>query len=344
MIGIIFGLIIFLMMPLSLGFLLNRHKSAINPAGLADSWLIGQICMWALFQLLSVPMIHLRWSFSALYYSFIGIVSGLSVCGIWVCCHQRVRWESIHMPPKSALWIVLILTALLILFQAGMYLFGMHLDEDDARWLPEANDAIESNTMLILNPATGTYLGKFMGDLIRDSISPWAMYIAVLAKFTGIRVSVIAHTVYPPILILTTYSAYGRIGQALFTGRKERLVFLLSVAVIMTFFGGQSASESAFTLTRIWQGKATIAAIGVPAILSQVIIIQKEDTVKNWLILMMMCFAGCLFSGMGIVISAVMIGGYGFYIILLGKWKRIPFWIMAIIPAVIYELIYQKLS
>ena len=64
---------------------------------------------------------------------------------------------------------------LVIAGQMCVYIFGMHLDEDDARWIAEANDALVKNKMLLHNPATGEYIGRFVGEMIKDVFSPWSI-------------------------------------------------------------------------------------------------------------------------------------------------------------------------
>ena len=69
------------------------------------------------------------------------------------------------------------------------------------------------------------------------------------------------------------------------------------VAVINLFMAGNVYTQSVFTLTRIWQGKAIVAAVIIPLFLLLLLKIQKEDTVTNWLWLVCGGTAACLFSG-----------------------------------------------
>jgi len=335
-------LIILLLIPFCIGSLLSK--------GL-DSYLIGQCCLWAVFQLLAVPMVCLKLPFSVLLIVFLIATAGLTGFGIWslihsshrpnkmYSSHRNVRWK-FSLPSSPIMWTIVLLFIVLVLFQISRYLTGMHLDEDDARWIAEANDAITKNAMYLHNPATGEYIGRPIGEMLKDIYSPWSMYIAFLAYITGIRPAIMAHTIYAPVLLIITYLAYWRIGKQLFKRQAERLIFLLAVAVVITFFSGVY-SQGVFTLTRIWQGKAAATAVIIPAIFSQILMIQKEDTRKNWLILVVISWSACLLSGMGIMIALLMTAGYGLYVIVWGRWKRIPYWLACMVPAAVYEILYQ---
>ena len=341
----LFFFFIALWFPVFSGLLFVDKKGKISFVTIIESYLLGQFLMWSVFQLIAVPIVRLKLHFSLLFFVYLGILILLSILGIvrWLRRQDKINWD-LSLPKTPVIWIVLGLAVAVILYQCGMYVFGLHLDEDDARWLAEANDALIQDRMFLHNPSNGSFIGRFGGDMVRDSISPWPMYIAFLSRMTGIRVATLSHTVYAPVLLIISYMAYARIGSLVFKGKEERIVFLFAISVIMLFFGGQSASESTFSLIRIWQGKAVVAAVTVPAILSQILKIQAEDTPGNWLILFMMCCGSCLFSGMGVVISAIMIGGYGFYLIVCRRWKRIPYWLLAILPAAVFELILQALT
>jgi len=330
-----------LVFPAFIGTLFVKQTKE-NQISIAESYFCGQFCLWSLFQILAIISVQIKWSFTLLYYLFLLFSITLSVCGIIHKNRHKTLFRIKFAFPKTIIMkLILIITVGLIMYQISMYIIGVHLDEDDARWLAEANDAKVSDTMFLSNPSTGEYIGGFIGDMKRDSFSPWPMYFAFLSRLTGIRVAVIAHTIYAPFLLLFSYLVYLRIGKGIFERQEERIIFLLMVSVIMLFFGGQKRSEAVVALIRIWQGKAAVAAIGIPAVLSQILVIQKEDVPRNWLILAMITLANCLFSGMGIVLSIISVGGYGLYVVINKRWRRIPYLLIAVLPAVILELAYQ---
>ena len=308
--------IVTLALPLAVGSLWKEKSIGL-------SWALGQFTLWAGFQVLAVPMINLLASFHMLFWAYIGLAAVLAMLGIRA--RRQVPFERPQIRPL--IWIA----ALIVLYQAGKYVFGIHLDQDDARWLAEANDALSRDTMLLSNPATGAYLGLYKGEMIKDVFSPWSMYIATLARMTFLRPVVIAHTTYPPVLLAMSYVMYARIGKKLFKGTLEQGIFLIAVGIINLTFSGYLYTQSVFTLARIWQGKAVVAAVLIPALLLMTLRIEEENSRKSWLALVMTGCAGCLLSGIGIVVSALMIGIYGGYAILCRRFRLLPWYLLALL-------------
>ena len=277
-----------LVIPFLAGLLFKRHT-------LSGTFVFGQILLWAVFQLVSVPYIYFRCPFTWLFFVYLLSVVVISVFGV-------IKIQRVKKIIKPKINIYLIVAILLVTFQMGIYFLGMHIDWDDSRWIAEANDALSKNSMFLYNPANGEYLGRFTGEMRKDVFSPWAMYIAFISKVTMLRPAIIAHTIFAPLLLMISYMIYYQIALNLFKHRTEVGSFLFFVAVINLFFAGNGYTQSVFSLTRIWQGKAVVAAVVIPLFLLLLINIEKKDNVTNWMMLFLSTTASCLFSGMGIAI------------------------------------------
>ena len=139
------------------------------------TYLCGQLLLWAAFQVVAVPCVNFRTTFNTLFWIYTAVVIILIGCGAWVLQSEvgtRKRWTGNWREWLSPF---LIIACLVIVGQMCVYIFGMHLDEDDARWIAEANDALVKNRMLLHNPATGEYIGRFVGEMVKDVFSPWSM-------------------------------------------------------------------------------------------------------------------------------------------------------------------------
>ena len=319
--------------PFFVGSLLRRGS-------VVEAWLFGQVFLWAVFQLLAVPMVWFRLPFRALCASYALVLAGLTGCGVW----RLVRTDTglfASRPERPFLhFLPLAIAICVIAFQVVIYAAGMHLDEDDSRFIVEANDAIAKNTMYLHNPANGEYIGRFVGEMKKDIFSPWAMYLATLSVLTMLRPAVFAHSVYAPVLLLLSYAAYYLIGRRLFRGVAERGIFLLMVSVMNMFFTGDGGTQSAFSLIRIWQGKAVVAAVMIPFFMLLLLELQEQDRPEPWLWL---CAAGCgscLLSGMGTAFSAILIAVFGGYAALRGRFRRLPLLLLALLPSAVFGLLY----
>lgn len=341
-IRILFGIVV-LALPLFIGSLFRSRSASLT-------YLSGNLLMWAAFQVLAVPMVYLRLSFTALFWSYTALVAVLTVLGLR--CRMKLKFDK---PEVSAF---LIIALLVVAYQCYVYIFGMHLDEDDSRWIAEANDALVRNRMLLYNPANGEYLGAFLGEISKDVFSPWCMFIAWMSRATGINAPTLAHTVYAPVLLGLSYIAYYHVGRALFRGRDEQGLFLLMVSVINLFMAGNPFTQSVFSLTRIWQGKAVVAAVMIPTFLLYMLRFQAEnadgrlagDTPDNWAGLISAAMAACLLSGMGIAIGLVMIAVLGAYVVARGlirrqmNWRHVLFWLLSMAPSLACGLGYKLLT
>lgn len=359
----ILGIIVFTL-PFAVGGLFKSRS-------ISFTYLCGQLVLWAAFQIVAVPCIHFRTTFDLLFWIYTAMVVILSILGCVALCSRARSGRRAREGAIKWLSPFLIIACLVIAYQMRVYIFGIHLDEDDARWIAEANDALVKNRMLLLNPATGEYIGRFVGEMIKDVYSPWPMYLAWLSRATGIRPVVIAHTVYPPILLGLSYSAYYEIGCRLFPdgadGKSkihERGMFLLMVSLINLFMAGNVYTQSVFTLTRIWQGKAVVAAVMIPAIFCVIQRVQRARAdratgeISDWILLIVVGTGCCLFSGIGIAIGLLLLSAYGLYAVVCmmaraahsgGRdWRgcaaRAGLWLVSLAPGIVYGLSYLRLK
>ena len=334
--------LIILILSMCAGLIPQIHEKKISVSYLIQGFVYGQVILWGLFQIMAVPMIQLKLPFDVLYYSFLAVLSVVGVGSLYFLRKAKGRTYGGLPRIRFPMQYILILTLILIFVQMMIYVLYMHLDDDDARWMAEAGDAIEKGVMYLYNPATGEYLGGFAGELKKDVLSPMSMYIAVVSRFCGFRPAELAHTYYAPVLLVTSYCIYGLIGALLFEKNSERIVFLFSVAIINLFFSGPVPyQQSAFTLVRIWQGKAIVASIIIPLIMYLFLRIQKFDEWGDWLMLTAVALASCLLSGMGIVIGAICQGIYGIYSILTGKFKGLPYLLLALLIYGLFGILYM---
>ena len=123
-----------LCLPLLAGFLSLRKDQEISFGGILRAWIIGQFSLWAAFQLISVPLILMKSSFLLLFWLYLAIMLMLAAGGVLRARGMRFRF-SFCVPRAPMMWIVLIAVIVLIIWQTGTYIFGVHLDEDDSRWL-----------------------------------------------------------------------------------------------------------------------------------------------------------------------------------------------------------------
>jgi len=304
------------------------------------TYISGQMLIWAVLQIIAVPMILCRNRFNALFYMFVVLVIVLGGNGCRLILKLKRKQLKVKNNTDFPLFARIVCLALIILIvlQVFSYFLGQHIDQDDARWIAEANDALVYGDMMTRYVSTGDLVGGF--ETFRDVTSPWPMFFAILAKMLHINVPFAAHTLYAPVALLISYGVYYLIADELFEKAESRFAFLFTVAWINLFFAGTTHTQSVVTLVRIWQGKATVAAIIIPLLLYLAICINKRNERIDWIRLSVTGCAACLMSGMGISLGGILIAGIGAYSIMAyRRWNRIPYWLLSLAPAIGFFLV-----
>ena len=346
-------LLVFLVIPGICGFiltdLLHLYENNIVRRSVLNL-VAGNLLMWAVFEAVAVPMIFLRQDFRHVILLWLLILAAIVI--IFVSVLRKVpfiRFDARHrkLPglfhDRKAL-VLLLLLLVIVGFQCAVYLFGMHLDEDDSRFIAHAVYTWKTNRMLTENAATGELnLQNWGGDYLKDAVSPWMIYIAMLARLTAMHPAVLAHTVLPVILLLLGYGIYCLAGMELFgDDRRKAILFCLIVAFLQLFFAGSTRTQSEFALLRIWQGKAVVAGVGIPMILYCFIYLYRHAAEERtiWMLLIT-DLACCLLSGMGIIIAASMIGICSiWYILGCRRWRAIWKVPVVLLPSVVFGGLY----
>lgn len=308
----------------------------------ASCYLVGSFTEWAFFQFVSVPLVITRCSFIVvivLVSLFLGI---LCVIGGRELLSHREKM-TINRPKEYSTWIAILLAAAVYVFIAVSLFRLMYISRDDSRFVVNAVDIVRTNRMFLTNPSTGVEITKFLGDMHRDAISPWAVYIAYAAKVTNIPVAIMAHTVLVQTLILCMACSYWLLADVFFRENRFAVYSAVFIGLLVNIFGVRGGWDAeAFTMTTVWQGKGAIAAFGIPTLFLSAIWIFRESTGwKKYLFLYCVVLALCLMSGMGIIISGIVTGtvgiAYGFQ---KKQWKvTLKIWIGLFIPLIYYGML-----
>lgn len=348
--------IIFVLLPLLLGgvFAVFTKRERITIVGIiAYSLVIGNVFMWAMFQLLAVPMILLKAKLTSLLWLWVAAILLFVLLAAFCCrkrsitdffcCKSHLEEEHDGKAQKALTYVFAVLAAAVVCFQCYKYIFEVHIDEDDSRFLVNALDAYQHNHMYLCNPADGTYAGTWVGELVKDISSPWMIYVALVSKIIGIHPAIVARTIMPPLLLLMGYCAYYLIGELLWKRRTYLCFLTVAVAAVVNmYFGDSPYTQSNFTLIRIWQGKSVVAAVMLPLFFALLLELYKRGEERRlYVVLLLANLASCLLSGMGIFFAGIMIGVYGLWYNLIEKrWRSVPYVMLACVPTIVYGLTY----
>lgn len=245
---------------------------------------------------------------------------------------------------EGLLWLMVLI---LIGFQMVMAFTLTSFDGDDAYYVVQSVLADETDTLYRIRPYTGLSTGM---DL-RHSLAVFPIWIAYIARMSGIHATIVAHSVLPLVLIPVTYWIYLEIGKKILKRDKHKLPVYMIFICIMQIFGNVSIYTNAtFFLTRTWQGKSLLANVVLPAIIWLVLWIfdsdgyEKENRVGLWVVLVLTNFVAAMSSTASVFLAAMLIGVTGLVMGIKEKNIQIPLRLMiSCIPLVLYGVIYLLL-
>lgn len=314
-------------------------------------WITGQMILWAGFQFVCVPFILKGQPFSALVTVYFAVTVVLVCMGLIQLVKSRWKGKMsfcvISKDSKVAgkwylvLWVIFWLLLFFQLFQAVFMTYG---DGDDAFYVAVSTIAEESNTMYQKLP----YTGGTTGLDIRHGLAPFPIWIAFLARISGIPAVTVAHVAVPLVLIPMTYGIYYLIGTKVCQKQSEKLPLFLVLTELLVIFGDYSLySVENFMIARSRQGKAALGSIVIPAMVYLFLLILERVQEKRkiefrlWLLLLCGVFAGCICSTLGAVLLCMITGVTGICAAVCYKrWRILIPMALCCIPAVCYAIIY----
>ncbi len=322
-----------------------------NQGMVISSWISGQMVLWAGFLLISVPMILFQRTFTDTCYLVIGYTAVLVIVAIVIKLKQRAvvsdqgAFEH-KMPVKIsggeiALWVVF--WGLLVL-QFVLAAILAYEEGDDAFYIAIATITEEADTMYIKLP----YTGGSTGLDARHGLAPFPVWIAYLARFSGMHAAIVAQVILAITLLGMVYGIYYLIARRLCRENLRNVSFFMILVELLTMFGGYSVySVENFVLVRASQGKAVLAGIVLPFLFYLLMLLtdriqeNKKTGVLYWILMFCTTMSGCLCSTLGTILTCMMLGMAGLCIALsYRKWSMLmPMGCCCIVP-VVMALLY----
>lgn len=290
-IGIIILVSYFAIVPTSIGIVGDKLLPGTRKKSFAEKYIWGNIFLWALFQILCVPLDLANASFDILVIIY-GIIIIALLVGCYIFKYHEIKNTILALKVNITLYELLIIA--LILIQIFTYIFGVtYAGGDDTTYISASQYAVEKN-------------GFIRGDW-KLLLTSWNYYIAFLGKITGIHVVAIAHTILPVWLVPMAYMVYSLIGRRLFQNERKKIAIFMFWMTILVVFGGYSWYVLTLRLAVcIWHGKAVMASIMLPFLFYYLLSTEKYNK-KSILELILIVIATISMSLMGVGLTILMI-------------------------------------
>lgn len=307
--------LILLVLPVLVGSIFSRvERRGFN---LPFRWVSGQICLWAGFHAICVPLILLPrengFRHVIVLYGVFIVAMLLFAMGVWI---KRPGARAVSIVAGAArrdgvtlaLWCLVVC---LLILQLTLAVLLAYEEGDDAFYVTVSSVTDSAGTMYQIMP----YTGRPSELDARHALAPFPIWVAALARVSGMHTTTVAHIVLPVVLIGMCYSIYYMIGRRLFPDSKRGLPLFMLLLELLVMFGGQSLRTAEnFLLVRTAQGKAVLADIIIPFLFFLLLLLFETTRrgepagVKYWLLLAMTMTAGCLCSTQGTLLTCVLLG------------------------------------
>ena len=300
-----------LTVPVLIGTLVINQLFKAKETDLLLAVACGFICMFAIFYILVMPMLLLKVSLQILVICWSFLMLCLSITSLVMNRKRLKEILSYNLLQMKMLPKIAIIVIVLVMAQAFVSSWYVHEDADDAFFVAAATTAVSTNSILEFDPYTGLSLDVYPARYV---FSPFPIFIALLSKILMLHPAIVAHTVLPAVLIPLSYIILAVLGKKLFPDRPSSVMLFLLFICVLNVFGNTSVyTNSSFLLFRIWQGKAVLANIVLPAILYFSFCAMSEPNKRGeWIILVACVLSAILASSMGIILAPIMIVCLGF--------------------------------
>ena len=314
---LILGLML-LVIPAIIGSIFVKVNK--GQAKLVSSWVSGQIMLWAGFFVISVPMILLQKTFTQTCYMVTGYTVALVVLAVILLGRQRLLFskETTTIQDKVAnqkkskveMFMWLVFWALLIL-QFVLAVVLAYEEGDDAFYVAIATITGDADTMYIKLP----YTGGTTGLDARHGLAPFPIWIAYLARISGMHAAMVAQVILAVTILGMAYGIYYLIARHLCEENIGNLPFFMILVELLVMFGGYSVySVENFIMVRASQGKAVLAGIVLPFLFYLLMLLMndlqegKRPGILYWGLLVCTTMTGCLCSTLGTVLICMLLG------------------------------------
>lgn len=247
-------------MPFLVGMMWTRRDSLL---GVAKTYVLGYISLWALFYVIAVPLIALHFSLSKLVACWRAVL--IVVPFLWVI-QAIFRWKTVLEQfrqyysniyvIKQHLGYVVILATLCMLISIG---FIMPSPKDD---VPETVAiSIDTNRMYRQEP----YTKLSYREPEKKIYSPIDMFYAVNVELSGMEVALLIHTISPVFLLAFFCASAWEVGGIILRNKlEEKGLFVVFSLILYTVSIGADRALSFSLFQNVWNGATMLCCCILP--------------------------------------------------------------------------------
>lgn len=318
----------------------------------------GYLVMFSVFEIVVMPMVLAKAKFStAVKWASLVLILTAAV-GIGFAVKAALEKKKfipaltegfgIRLPEGKPdiqsvfLWILFLAVVGFQLYQACKLAV---FDGDDAYYVAQSVTAVQRDSMYGYIPYNG--FGTSLD--IRHAMAVLPLWIAYVAKQSGIHPTILSHLILPFIFVPLTYLSYYLVAKRLCTEKKRLIPAFLFVIALLQIYGNVSIyTKETFFVMRTWQGKSFFANFVLTMALAVILWLfpeQKEETEKKnpglWVLLFCTNITAAFSTTMGVFLMAILLGVTGCCLAVRNKSARILWkFVVSCIPCIVFTILY----
>ena len=308
-------------------------------------WVSGWFMMFAVFQVLVVPFIVTEQSFSLAVRTYSIVISAIAMVSVVI--GRRALKKSMdnlkddHI--ENGQLPVMILVLVLIAVQLAGAFFLQYLDGDDAFYVATSLTSEHTDTMYRFTPYYGAN-----GELdIRHALSPVPIFMAWLARVSGIHVTILCHSYISMLFLLLMYMIYFQMAKRLLANQKKnQWLFLLTLSIWYLFGNVSIYAAESFAFTRTWQGKSMFPNLIIPYLFLWMFCMAKDEMdIGEWAMLFVTTLAATFTTSTGIFTVPILLGMEALIIAVVKKRAMVVVQTVAcLVPCLFFGMLYLLLK
>ncbi len=335
--------------PYLIGRAILHRKQKTEHAGTAYTVAAGLMVSWSVYELSALVIQKFGGGFRVL--SLVYLIMSLMLAVIGAICVWKedgkgfARKIFCFSKPDG----YMIAAFVLIAVQIGAVLFMATPDMDDAFYSGLSSMSLAHDYILEFD----AYGGRMVSVISkRYMVSALPIWQASLSLYAGMHHLIITHNLFPLFYMPLAYGLYYRIGKR-FLQREGNIgaqgKFLFFFALMHMIGNYYVFSPENFLVTRMWQGKALFAAIGIPvlwlcgqsALFAEEERMKKSERIRIWGLVACVLLA-CTFMGeTGLFLGPFLLGCQTLVACCMTrKWKKLIPAVLCCVPDVILFLVY----
>lgn len=332
------GLILELLVFFCAGSLLTRILKM--KAEVTMELVLGYLLYFAVFEILAVPM-TLKWVKLSTF-SYLWMVV-MAACVLAACLFSHKLWKGQldrigETFRKHSLLLLLIAAA--VILQCFLVAAYQDVTADATHYIGAVSTSVYTDTLARYSPLTGVIQRNFN---LRYDLSAYPMNNAVWCVLLGIHPIVQSKVVMSVINMLMINLLIYQIGKSFFRGDEKKADLMVLFVCLMQLFSFSIYTTGTFAFMRVYEGKALLANISIPAALLVSIRLWLNKDGRNkesWVLLFIAAVSALTFSGSSLIYPAVVSTAILPVMVLKKKLSYAIPYALCMLPGFLYALVY----